>query len=155
MKTNLYIEIPESLTPDQLKMMCELEKDAFPEDGAVDELFLVPLVRNGRIILLREKGDDRPIAVCELIRDYKQPEMAYIFGYYVRSDKQGHGYGKTFMADVIDLVRKDDFKKLCLTVKPENISAVKLYEKIGFEVVERRKSEYGAGSDRYFMIKVL
>lgn len=149
----LYLEIPDSLTPEQLKMMCALEADAFPDDGAIDEVLLVPVARNGRLIWLREEGDERPVAVCELLRDYKEPNIAYIFGYYVRSDKQGKGYGKVFFEYLFERMQQDGFTKSCLTVKPSNLAAVKLYEKLGYHIEETRVAEYGEGSDRYYMVK--
>ncbi len=155
MKPKLYVEVPDYLSPEQLKMMCELEIDAFGSDGAVDEYVLVPIARNGQLILLREEGDGRPVAVCELLRDYKRPDLAYIYGFYVRSDKQGQGYGKSLLNYVFDIVKKDNFSEIGLTVKPSNLSAVKLYEHLGFRIAETRKDEYGAGSDRYYMVKSL
>ncbi len=155
MKDKLFLEIPDALTPEQIEMMCALEADAFPEEGAVDEVLLVPIARNGRLVWLREAGDERPVAVCELLRDYKQPNMAYIFGYYVRSDKQGKGYGKVFFEYLFALMQNDGFTKSCLTVKPSNTAAVKLYEKLGFRIEETRVAEYGEGSDRYYMVKEL
>ncbi|CAB3391596.1 GNAT family N-acetyltransferase [Kyrpidia spormannii] len=141
MNPNLYIEVPECLSPEQLKMMCELEIDAFGSDGSVDEYGIIAIVRNGRLIWLREEGDNRPVAVCELMRDYKQCDLAYIFGFYVRSDKQGRGYGRILMNHVFDLVRQDQFSEISLTVKPSNVAAVKLYERMGFRVAEIRKDE--------------
>ncbi|MFT9846786.1 GNAT family N-acetyltransferase [Aneurinibacillus sp. REN35] len=152
---HLSFEVPEFLTPEQLRILCELEKNAFPVKGAVDEQSLVPLARHGRIALLCEKGDKYPVAVCEMLRDYKEPDMVYIFGYYVRPDKQGKGYGKIFFDYLFDMMRKDGFEKTSLTVDPDNTAAVKLYEKLGYKIIETRKSEYGEGSDRYYMVKYL
>ncbi|MBM7691194.1 ribosomal protein S18 acetylase RimI-like enzyme [Peribacillus deserti] len=150
-----YIDIPAKLTPEEQQILMELELDAFPGLGAVDEQTLVPLARYGKIILYKEEGDPRPVAVCELMRDYHSPSKAYIFGYYVRSDKKGQGIGKKFMAEVHSIVKKDGFSKICLTVSLENKAAVTLYEKSGYQIVETRKSEFGAGEDRYYMERLL
>ncbi|WP_026694023.1 GNAT family N-acetyltransferase [Peribacillus kribbensis] len=155
MESNYYIEIPKKLSPGEQQMMMELEKDAFPGLGAVDEQTLVPLARYGKIILCREEGDERPIAVCEVMRDYDHPDKAYIFGYYVRSDKKGRGIGKKFMKEVHSVLRGDGFKEVCLTVSINNIAAVELYKKAGYEIKETRHSEFGAGEDRYYMSRDL
>ncbi|WP_409288210.1 GNAT family N-acetyltransferase [Peribacillus sp. SCS-37] len=150
-----YTEIPRSLSPQDQKLMIQLEKDAFPGIGAVDEQTLVPLARYGKIIFYREKGDPVPVAVCELMRDYYDREKAYIFGYYVRSDKKGAGLGRRFMEEVHRILRQDGFSKACLTVSIVNRPAVALYEKSGYVTRELRPDEYGTGEDRFYMEKSL
>lgn len=150
-----YVEVPTKLTPDEQLMMMELEKDAFPGTGAIDEQTLVPIARYGKLILYKKQDDDRPVAVCECMRDYDNPDKAYIFGYYVRSDYKGQGVGKQFIREVYTILKNDGFSLVCLTVSVKNIPAVKLYEREGFEVKETRYSEFGVGEDRYYMEKVL
>jgi ribosomal protein S18 acetylase RimI-like enzyme len=150
-----YIEIPSKFSPDELRMMIELEQDAFPGFGALDEQTLIPLARNGKIILYRQQDDERPVAVCECLRDYNNPNQAYIFGYYVRSDFKGSGVGKNFLHEVYNVLINDSFISVCLTVNTKNVAAVNLYEKEGFDILETRYSEYGVGEDRYYMEKIL
>ncbi|PLT30565.1 GNAT family N-acetyltransferase [Peribacillus deserti] len=152
---SFYTEVPAKLSPTELQMLMELEVDAFPGLGAVDEQTLVPLARYGKIIFYKEEGDSRPIAVCEIMRDYQSPSKAYIFGYYVRSDKKGQGIGKKFMGEVHSIIKQDGFSTVCLTVSLKNKAAVTLYEKSGYQIIETRKSEFGAGEDRYYMEKEL
>ncbi len=150
-----YLEIPRQLTPKQQQMMIELEIDAFPGLGAVDEQTLVPIARYGKLIWYRKIGDERPVAVCECLRDFANPEKVYIFGYYVRSDQSGKGLGFSFLTEVLDELRKDGFKKVTLTVSESNLAAVKLYEKCGFNKVEYRQHEFGEGEHRLYMEKEL
>ncbi|WP_153127161.1 GNAT family N-acetyltransferase [Peribacillus tepidiphilus] len=152
---SFYIEIPTKLTPNEQKMMMELELDAFPGTGAIDEQTLVPLARYGKLILYKKQDEDRPVAVCECMRDYNNPDKAYIFGYYVRSDYKGKGIGKKFLREVYSILKNDGFSYVCLTVNVKNIPAVKLYEKEGFEIKETRYSEFGVGEDRYYMERKL
>lgn len=154
-QSEYYIEIPRHLTPEQQQMMIELEKDAFPGLGAVDEQTLVPIARYGKLILYRKSGDDRPVAVCECLRDFENPEKAYIFGYYVRSDQNGKGLGTVFLEEVLKELRNDGFKKVTLTVSETNMAAVKLYQKCGFIQVEYRHHEFGEGEHRLYMEKEL
>ena len=146
-----YIEVPASLNPEQIKLMMELEIDAFPGLGAVDEQTLVPLTRYGKLIQYRQQNDPRPIAICEIMRAYNDIHKAYIFGFYVRSDQQGKGLGTLFFQEIIPILRQDDFKKVCLTVNIENKAAIKLYEKLGFEIKETRYDEFGEGENRFYM----
>ncbi|WML48433.1 GNAT family N-acetyltransferase [Neobacillus sp. PS3-34] len=155
MEKPFYIDIPTKLTPEEQKMMMELEVDAFPGTGAVDEQTLVPIARFGKLILYRHQDENRPVAVCECIRDYHNPDKAYIFGYYVRSDYKGKGIGKQFLQEVCSILKNDGLSIVCLTVSVKNLPAVNLYEREGFEVKETRYSEFGVGEDRYYMEKLL
>ncbi|PAE37389.1 GNAT family N-acetyltransferase [Bacillus sp. 7884-1] len=146
-----YVEVPASLNPEQLKMMMELEQDAFPGLGAVDEQTLVPLTRYGKLIQYRQQNDPRPIAICEVMRAYNDIQKAYIFGFYVRSDQQGKGIGKLFLQEIYPILKQDGFRKVCLTVSTKNKAAVKLYEKLGFVIKETRLDEFGEGENRYYM----
>ncbi|MEK1829941.1 GNAT family N-acetyltransferase [Priestia megaterium] len=74
--------------------------------GAVDEQTLVPLARYGKLIQYFQENDVRPIAICELLRDYKDVTKAYIFGFYVRSDKQGSGIGQLFLEEIFSILKK-------------------------------------------------
>lgn len=152
MTKQFRVEIKKSLSPEEQKMLIDLENDAFPDVGAVDEQTLVPLARFGRLICCYEEGDQRPVGICEVIRDYDVSNRAYIFGYYIRSDKQGVGVGKYFFKEVMGLLKKDDFSEICLTVDVENTPAVKIYEKLGFSITETRQNEFGEGENRYFML---
>nr|WP_263328283.1 GNAT family N-acetyltransferase [Neobacillus sp. Marseille-Q6967] len=146
-----HVEIPTSLNPEQLKMMMELEKDAFPGVGAIDEQTLIPLTRYGKLIQYRQHNDSKPIAICEVMRDYNDIDKAYIFGFYVRSDQQGKGIGKLFLQEIYPILKQDGFRKVCLTVSIKNESAVKLYKKLGFVIKETRFDEFGEGENRYYM----
>lgn len=149
------IEVPRNLEPSLLEMLMELELDAFPDVGAVDEQTLVPLARYGKIIFLKHVDDPRPIGVCELMRSYQQPLNAYIFAYYVRSDWQGKGIGTAFMKRVHSVLKEDGFLFVCLTVNKLNQKAVSLYKKLGYVIKAERLAEFGTGEDRYYMEKML
>jgi ribosomal protein S18 acetylase RimI-like enzyme len=145
------IEIPEKLSVEQQKMMIELEKEAFPGIGAVDEQTLVPITRYGKMVWYMVQGDPRPVAVGELMRSYNKMDEAYIYGYYVRPDQQGKGVGKSFLKELLNVIKNDGYSSVVLTVDIKNISAVKLYEKLGFVIKETREDEYGDGENRYCM----
>lgn len=146
-----YIEVPKKLTPTEQQMMRELEQDAFPDFGAVDEQTFVPIARYGKLIWYKKEQDERPVAVAEVLRDYDAPQTAYIFGYYVRSDYQGQGLGKQFLQEVLRLIQEDGFSDVVLTVATANPSAVRVYKKLGFVIEETREDEFGEQEHRYFM----
>ncbi|GED68640.1 hypothetical protein BRE01_23420 [Brevibacillus reuszeri] len=149
------LTVVETLTEEQLIMLKELEQEAFGANGGIDEWVLVPLARHGCIVLYHEEGDAKPVGVCELMRDFRHPDKAYVYGYYIRADKKGLGYGFAFLNRLLEQLQNDGFRKVCLTVGPDNVGAVALYQKAGFEIAETRFAEYGSGYDRYYMEKTL
>lgn len=143
--------MPKKLTPAEQQMMRELEQDAFPDFGVVDEQTFVPIASYGKLIWYKQQQDERLVAVAEVLRDYDAPQTAYIFGYYVRSDYQGQGLGKQFLQEVLRLIQEDGFSDVVLTVAAANPSAVRVYEKLGFVIEETREHKFGEQQHRYFM----
>ncbi|WP_108262504.1 GNAT family N-acetyltransferase [Mangrovicoccus ximenensis] len=58
---------------------------------------------------------------------------SFIGGIFIAPDRQGHGIGRTLIADA--LTRKDE---LSLEVYTENEQAVRFYRALGFQEVSRR-----------------
>lgn len=149
------MEVWDSLTPEQQDCMIELEKEAFPTGGAVDEWTLVPIARHGRLIVYKGEEEKAPVAVCELLRDFTDSSLVYIFGFYVRPIHHGKRIGSLFLKEVLAYLKKEGFQRVSLTVELENEAALKLYEGAGFIRKERRLSEYGQDGDREYMVKTL
>jgi len=57
---------------------------------------------------------------------------------------------KTFR-NIIDILKKDGFKSVQLTVDPDNKPALSLYGKFGFVKKLLEIGEYGEGRDRILM----
>lgn len=54
---------------------------------------------------------------------------------------RGYGIGTALMVKMLDLLRESGYKKASLAVQKENY-AVKMYKKVGFEVVGENAEEY-------------
>jgi ribosomal protein S18 acetylase RimI-like enzyme len=61
--------------------------------------------------------------------DSDTPEL----GIAINSEYRGQGIGRILMSEIIKQAEFDGYKSLSLSVNPENTSAVKLYEKLGFK----------------------
>jgi ribosomal protein S18 acetylase RimI-like enzyme len=64
--------------------------------------------------------------------DESTPELAIA----VVPSKRGHGIGEKLLTSLMDRAREAGYESLSLSVEPENPSR-KLYERQGFEVVDR------------------
>ncbi|KRE44278.1 GNAT family N-acetyltransferase [Paenibacillus sp. Soil724D2] len=61
--------------------------------------------------------------------DHKTPEL----GIAILPDFKRKGIGTILMKEIIQHARNDGYKSLSLSVDPDNHTAVRLYEKLGFE----------------------
>lgn len=89
----------------------------------------------------------------------KMKHMAYIWGVYVRKSYRGRGIGKKLMETALDFLAKNkEIEKVDLNVNTEQLSAVRLYEKLGFTIAGTLHKELkvaGKYYDEYMMEKFL
>ena len=64
---------------------------------------------------------------------YRASHVAYLGGLAIHPDYAGRGYGKKMMEEIIDLANQEGYKRIELSVATENLGAIKLYKKVGFE----------------------
>ncbi len=65
--------------------------------------------------------DGLPDGTCELVKMYLLPEA------------RGIGLGRKLIELCLEVARKKGFKRIYLETMPELVSAIKMYEKFGFE----------------------
>ena len=81
-------------------------------------------------------------------------EMAEIQNFCISKDYQSKGYGKELLEYLINYLKDNNSKSIYLEVNYNNIRAINLYKKYGFEVNRIRKNYY-KGEDALVMIKKL
>jgi ribosomal-protein-alanine N-acetyltransferase len=86
-----------------------------------------------------------------MFRQWGQPLIAFMHSFYIEESFRNRGIGKNLLENVIDILKKEGFKSVQLTVGPDNNSALKLYSGFGFEKKELEIGEYGEGNDRFLM----
>mgnify|MGYP001818434013 FL=1 len=65
------------------------------------------------------------------------PETWYICGVAVLPDHRGHGIGTALMNIAGQLARDHGYDRLSLVVFEENVTALNLYRRLGYEVIDR------------------
>jgi len=71
-------------------------------------------------------------------------------------NKRRRGIGTLLLKKLINLAKKDKVLRIILEVSENNIAAVRMYEKLGFEKISKRKNYYNNSegfSDAYIMEK--
>ncbi len=118
---------------------------------AMDEWGLVPQIRHGNVYVLKEEEKKNISGLAILMRDWEDSEKVYLFDYAIADDLQGNSLGYYFLRIIIKNLIDQGFNRMALTVDTENDPAIKLYEKIGFKIIEMSQDEYGKSHDRYIM----
>jgi ribosomal protein S18 acetylase RimI-like enzyme len=96
-------------------------------------------------------------ATDEAAADPDGPPRAHLWGVYVQAAHRGTGLGQALLESVIDHVRPRA-DALHLRVNTENGPALRLYQRLGFEVagIERNSLERGGRFyDEFLMVKRL
>lgn len=74
----------------------------------------------------------KPLGTLRL--DYHDGEVS-IYGFVVRSEYRGRGYGRMMLEQIIRQLHNEGIKAITLEVEVENKSAIGLYTSCGFQVV--------------------
>lgn len=114
----------------------------------------------GSFILVASEGGQIFAMVAAYQEDnVKMQHMAYVWGVYVRKTYRGQGVGQKLMEALLEeLAQNKEIEKVDLNVNTAQLSAVRLYEKLGFEIAGTLHKELkvaGKYYDEYFMEKFL
>ena len=130
--------------------LIKLEVDNLGQEAAVNQWQLPVIIRYGKFVVAENEHGDI-IGVCEMLRQWEQPLDAFIHSFYIEEAFRHRGIGKNLLENVIDILKKDGFKSVQLTVGPDNKPALSLYGSFGFEKKLLEIEEYGEGRDRFLM----
>jgi L-phenylalanine/L-methionine N-acetyltransferase len=64
---------------------------------------------------------------------YRASHIAYLGGLAIHPAYAGKGFGLKMMQEIVELARQQGYKRIELSVATENLGAIKLYKKVGFE----------------------
>lgn len=131
------------------EIMLGIDEEAFGP-GSLTEWSLPLFLHYGRIFLARYNG--KPVGLAELMRDWRDPELAYLYGYAVAIDYRDLGIGTAMFRSILEALPRAGYRRLQLTVHPENQAAMHLYiDKFQMRRVEFVKDYYGLGEDRWLL----
>ena len=75
-----------------------------------------------------------PVGMFKLVpHTYRSAHIVYLGGVAVHPRWAGKGYGFLMMKSIIDYAREIGFLRIELSVAIQNLKAMSLYEKVGFE----------------------
>lgn len=74
-----------------------------------------------------------------------QNNSATAVGLWVAPEARGKGVGRKLMETLVDALEKKSIKTVYLSVNVEQKSAIALYKKLGFQIVEEKEAVMGDG----------
>lgn len=146
----MKVELLEKFDLALLQSLVQLETEAFGV-GGLNEWHLVPFIRHGRVYVASEQ--QKTVGLIQYMRDWDNPRKAYLMGVSIAKEMRGQGLGTILIRTTLQTLKKENVEEVELTVDPENLGAIKIYEgKLGFVAKGVRKDEYGAGENRVVMM---
>lgn len=121
------------------KQIKYLEDICFPEEPWSLDSIKSTIERSDAVYKVLFDGEGMPIGYYIAAFSFEEAELYRIA---VIPECRGRGYGKTLMRDFLNACPKN-IEKIFLEVRESNFGAVRLYEKTGFEIINRRKNYYG------------
>ncbi|MHB8792429.1 MAG: GNAT family N-acetyltransferase [Thermoleophilia bacterium] len=135
------------LEPETLGLLVDYGRAALGE-SALDE-WMLPVIASCGLLYVGRQGEEI-VGAAEILGILDDGDI-YLEGFYIRPDLQGRGYGTELMLGVIDLVAREGFSRMLVTLAPENEAGMKLYDRTGFREVDYLPDHYGPGRHRLLL----
>lgn len=150
LKTEPMISIRKA-TVDDLKKVHEIEILSFKE-GSYPLFMLRQLFDISEDYFLIAEEEDKILgyALGNLVA---KEEQGWILSLGVHPGARGKQIGKTLTKELIGLLEDNDCKEICLTVHPDNASAIKIYKTLDFEIITLSDNYYLDNEPRFLMKK--
>ena len=143
------IELVRTMEHKIIARLVEIETEAFGP-GGLNVWHLEPLIRHGRVYVYRSENEI--VGLVHYMLDWDRPQKAYMVGVSISKESRGQGIGAKLLKGSFEALSKETIEEVELTVDPNNVAAVKLYEsKLGFLVTDFKHDEYGEGEGRLVM----
>lgn len=80
-------------------------------------------------------------------------DQGWILSLGVRPEARGKQIGKALTKKLIALLENNNSREICLTVHPDNASAIQIYKELDFEIILECDNYYLDNETRYLMKK--
>lgn len=139
------------VTSKDLKKIIEIESMIFGKD-AFSEKLIKKLIKENLFFLKLEKSSIKKHLIGFVIVIMDQKDSANIINFLINPKYQIKGYGSFLLNQTILKIKEfDKVKKIILNVNINNSSAIKLYEKFGFRIMQKINNYYHLKDTAYLM----
>jgi len=75
-------------------------------------------------------------------------DEAHLLNICMEQECRGHGYGRATLENLLASLKERKMSRIFLEVRPSNLSALALYDSLGFQTIAIRKDYYPANGGR-------
>ena len=135
---------------EDLEQVMEIENELFAVPWTKEGYFTFLTKENAMMLVVEEK--EKILGYCGLLMVLEEAEVMNVA---VRKDRQKEGIGNFLMQSMLRLAQDRGIEKIHLEVRVSNDTAIRLYERLGFEKYGIRKGYYtDPVEDAVLMMKV-
>ena len=128
------IFIPEGVEKPSKEIINNEELQVYVKDFGSNE--------NDNCLVAEYNGDIVGACWTRIMKDYGHiDDKTPSFAISLYQEYRGKGIGTELMLKMIELLKSKGYKKASLAVQKENY-AVKMYKKVGFEIIDENSEEY-------------
>ncbi|MDN6195577.1 MAG: ribosomal protein S18-alanine N-acetyltransferase [Atopostipes suicloacalis] len=106
--------------------------------------------KNVTTLIAEKKGKE----IVALVIASKTNIEADIYMLAVKASEQGKGIGQELLQKLIQEMRANDLETIFLEVRESNSAANKVYQRLGFKQIGRRKNYYSKPKEDALMMKL-
>ena len=140
--------IVDYMTLDDFEIIKDRLQEEFDEFWTPGVLFSELKNENTKYIVLKENNN-----ILGFAGIWITPDTVELNNIVIKKDSRGKGYSKVLLEKLIE-ISKETFREIfTLEVSEENVVAINLYKKYGFENVGLRKKYYKGKYDAILMSK--
>lgn len=135
---------------EDLEQVMEIENELFAVPWTKEGYFTFLTKENAMMLVVEEK--EKILGYCGLLMVLEEADVMNVA---VRKDRQKEGIGNFLMQSMLRLAQDRGIEKIHLEVRVSNDTAIRLYERLGFEKYGIRKGYYTDPiEDAVLMMKV-
>ena len=135
---------------EDLEQVMEIENELFAVPWTKEGYFTFLTKENAMMLVVEEK--EKILGYCGLLMVLEEADVMNVA---VRKDRQKEGIGNFLMQSMLRLAQDRGIEKIHLEVRVSNDTAIRLYERLGFEKYGIRKGYYtDPVEDAVLMMKV-
>lgn len=140
--------IVDYMTLDDFEIIKDRLQEEFDEFWTPGVLFSELKNENTKYIVLKENNN-----IVGFAGIWITPDTVELNNIVIKKDSRGKGYSKILLEKLIEISEETSREIFTLEVSEENIVAINLYKKYGFEKVGLRKNYYEGKYDAILMSK--
>jgi ribosomal-protein-alanine N-acetyltransferase len=138
------------MAPQETKLFAEWEKDDRPYPWTAAQFTETLRSTSSQTLVWDEDGKVIGYGVLQIVAG-----EAHLLNFMIEKKRWRQGKGLAWITMLLAWVRERGIKRMILDVDAKNEPAIKLYEKAGFQTLEKRAASYPNGEDAIVMKKDL